>query len=284
MPDVPLVRLDRTGYRLEFEDDFDGQPLDRTRWLPHYLPQWSSRAASAARYEVVDSILRLRIDRDQQPWCPEWDGELRVSSLQTGVLAGPLGSPIGQHRFAPGVLVREAQEPLALYTPQDGLIECRASAVADPANMVALWMIGYEDRPEHSGELCIFEIFGRDVAPGSVIVGMGLHPFGDPSISDDFERVALNVDASEFHNYAADWTPERIRFFVDDELVREVAQAPAYPMQLILSLYEFAAGPALASAADTYPKEFLVDWVRGWRRDPRLDQPGSNSIVGSGAG
>ena len=93
--------------------------------------------------------------------------------------------------------------------------------------------------------MCIFEIFGRDVTPGSVIVGMGVHPFGDPSISDDFERVALNLDASEFHDYAADWTPERIRFFVDDELVREVAQSPAYPMQLMLSLYEFADGPAL---------------------------------------
>ena len=164
MADAPPVRLDRTGYRLEFDDDFDGSSLDQARWLPHYLPQWSSRAASGARYEVVDGLLRLRIDSDQRPWCPEWDGALRVSSLQTGVFAGPLGSPIGQHRFAPDVVVREEQEPVALYTPQYGLIECRARAVADPANMVALWMIGYEDRPERSAEICIFEIFGRDVA------------------------------------------------------------------------------------------------------------------------
>ena len=73
--------------------------------------------------------------------------------------------------------------------------------------MVALWMIGYEDRPEHSGEMCVFEIFGRDVTPGSVSSGMGVHPFGDPSIVDDFERVHGRLDASEFHDYAADWTP-----------------------------------------------------------------------------
>jgi hypothetical protein len=44
-------------------------------------------------------------------------------------------------------------------------------------------MIGHEDEPEHSAEICICEIFGRDVAAeGAMVVGMGLHPFGDPRI------------------------------------------------------------------------------------------------------
>ena len=276
-------RLDRTGYRLEFEDDFDGPSLDRTHWLPYYLPQWSSRAASATRYEIGDSLLRLRIDHDQQPWCPEWDGAVRVSSLQTGVFAGPAGSPIGQHRFAPGLLVREPQQPVALYTPQYGLIECRARAIADPTTMVALWLIGYEDRPERSAEILVFEILGRDVSAGRVAVGMGVHPFGDPSIVDDVEQVTLLLDAREFHDYAAQWEPERVRFFVDGQQVREVAQSPAYPMQLMLNVYEFARD-ATGSPSDRYPKEFAVDWVRGWRRDPVPGQPGLRSIVGSGLG
>ena len=258
------MRLDRTSYRLEFEDDFDAPSLDRARWVPCYLPQWSSRAASAARYDIADGLLRLRIDRDQRPWCPEWDGVVRVSSLQTGVFAGPAGSRIGQHHFTPGLVVRETQEPVGLYTPQYGLIECRARAIADPSNMVALWLIGYEDRPERSAEILVFEIFGRDVRPGSVAVGMGVHPFGDPSIADDVEQVTLQLDAREFHDYAAEWTPNRVRFFVDEQQVREVAQSPAYPMQLMLNVYEF--GKRLPRSEDSYPKEFLVDWVRGWRR------------------
>ena len=262
----PSLALDRTGYRLDFEDDFGGSSLDLTRWLPHYLPQWSSRAASAARYDVGDGLLRLRIDRDQPPWCPEFDGWLRVSSLQTGVFAGPVGSSIGQHRFTADLVVREGQEAAALYTPQYGLIECRARAIADPANMVALWLIGFEDRPERSAEILVFEIFGRDVSPESVDVGMGVHPFGDPLIVDDFKQVTLRLDAREFHDYAVEWTPERVRFFADEQQVREVAQSPAYPMQLMLNVYELADGPEPASAADRYPKEFLVDWVRGWRR------------------
>ena len=31
-----------------FSDHFDGTDLDTDVWVPHYLPHWSSRAASAA--------------------------------------------------------------------------------------------------------------------------------------------------------------------------------------------------------------------------------------------
>ena len=50
-------------------------------------------------------------------------------------------------------MVREEQEPLRTYTPQYGYFEIRARAVANPLNHVALWMIGYEDAPERSGEI-----------------------------------------------------------------------------------------------------------------------------------
>jgi hypothetical protein len=54
-------------YELEFEETFAGERLDDARWVPHYLPQWSSRAASRARYSLGGGQLRLRIDEDQPP-------------------------------------------------------------------------------------------------------------------------------------------------------------------------------------------------------------------------
>ena len=48
---------------------------------------------------------------------------------------------------------------------------------------------------------------------------------------------------------------------VDDALVHEVPQAIDYPMQLMLDIYEF---PGERTERDVYPKEFVVDWVRGW--------------------
>jgi hypothetical protein len=245
--------------RLEFTDGFELGVLDPARWLPAYLPQWSSRERAAPRYAFEDGRLVLQIGADQQPWCPEWDGETRVSSIQTGVFAGPLGSPIGQARFRSALVVTEEQASARLYTPRFGRIEMRATAIADPDAMVALWMIGYEDEPERSGEICICEIFGRDVQSGSVRVGMGIHPFGDPRLVDDFEQVERPIDATEPHVYAAEWTPNGVDFLVDDRLVKHSDQSPDYPMQLMLGIYEFA-----PSAAAGYPKRFVVDHVRGY--------------------
>jgi hypothetical protein len=91
----------------------DSDTLDQTRWLPHYLPQWSSREASAARYRLGGGLLRLVVEADR---------------------AG---------------------------------------------------------------------------------VGMGLHPFADPRIRDEFSVEDLAIDARDFHLYAAEWTPGYVAFFVD---------------------------------------------------------------------
>lgn len=251
-------------FELEFEDTFEGGELDLNRWLPYYLPQWSSRERSAAHYKIDGSALRLLIEADQEPWCPDLDGEIRVSSLQTGAFAGPVGSELGQHRFNPAAVVREAQPNVRLYTPQYGRIELRAKASDDPQTMVALWMIGYEDEPERSGEICVCEIFGRDVRPHHAFVGVGVHPFGDRRIVDDFSRERVPCDAREFHVYAAEWTPNRVAFFVDGEIIKSVDQSPAYPMQLMLSIYELPP-PEGAEPTRLYPKEFVVDYVRGYR-------------------
>jgi hypothetical protein len=251
-------------FELEFEETFGGDALDPSRWLPCYLPHWSTRERSAARYVVGGGRLRLLIETDQPPWCPELDGQTRVSSLQTGAFAGPLGSGVGQHRFNREAVVREAQPNLRLYTPKYGRIELRAKASDDPDTMVALWMIGYEDEPERSAELCVCEIFGRDVGEDQAVVGVGVHPFGDPLIRDVFSREAIPIDAREFHVYAADWTPDQVAFSVDGELVKTVDQSPAYPMQLMLGIYEF---PPAGGDDRTrpYPKMFVVDYVRGYR-------------------
>jgi Glycosyl hydrolases family 16 len=261
-PGDRLPSLD--GYRLEFAEEFDGADLDLTRWLPAHLPQWSSRAQAAARYRLGDGRLVLQIVDDQPPWCPEFDGATKVSSLQTGVYAGAVGSAIGQHRFNPRAVVREPQPPARLYTPLYGYFEMRAKALADPATMAALWMIGYEDAPERSGEICICEIFGSDVDSDTVRVGMGIHPFGDPELTDDFSQVPLTIDATDFHVYGAEWSPTHVDFFVDGRQVKSVPQSPSYPMQLMLGVYEFDADSDVGTngAQTSYPKEFVVDYVR----------------------
>jgi Glycosyl hydrolases family 16 len=261
----PSLFLDRSSYELEVDERFDRPILNERLWIPYYLPHWSSRTASVARYALGDGTLRLLIEADQEPWIPELTGSLRVSSLQTGHFAGPVGSSIGQHHFRKGLVVRETLRNVALYTPRYGLFELQARALDDPANMVALWMIGYEDRPTRSAEICICEIFGRDVGPRQARIGMGVHPFGDPAITDEFAAEVVDIDARESHRYAAEWTTSDVAFYVDDRLVKVVHQSPSYPMQFMLDIFEFEDGPDLPSPLESYPKTFVVEGFRGYR-------------------
>jgi Glycosyl hydrolases family 16 len=125
--------------------------------------------------------------------------------------------------------------------------------------MVALWMIRY-DEPQRSSEICVCEIFGNEIAEGHALVGVGVHPFGDARIVDDFSKVRVAIDARDFHVYAMEWTADAVAFFVDGTRVKMVDQSPDYPMQLMLNIYEFPGEPS-----GPYPKEFVVDYVRGYR-------------------
>lgn len=265
--EFPPNPLEKPGYQLEFHDEFDGGTLDQRKWLPVYLPQWSSRARSAPRYALRDSTLALQITHDHAPWCPEFDGTNRCSSVQTGVFAGPLGSHIGQHRFNPACTVREEQATARTYTPQYGYFELRARGPRDPRCLFALWMIGFEDVPERSGEIAILEIKGTNMTPSTARNGHGVHPWSDPQLSDDFAETELPIDATQFHIYAAEWRPDRVDFYVDNWLVRTVRQSPAYPMQFMLDIYELPvdAQSERFRPPAAYPKEFVIDYFRAYQ-------------------
>ena len=252
---------------MDFEDDFDGPDLDTEVWVPHYLPQWSSRAESAATYAIAGSELRLTIPPEQGLWCPQdHDPPLRVSGIQSGVFSGEVGSTIGQQPFRDGAVVREFQPARWGWTPEYGLLEVRARMDLSPRSMAAVWMVGLEDEPTRSSEICIFEVFGAALeaegGTASAAVGMGVHPFRDPAIVDEFAAPRVTIDVAEFHVYAADWRPGRVDFLVDGRHVKSVEQAPGYPMQMMVSVFDFPGRPDASETAEHVP-ELAVDYVRG---------------------
>jgi hypothetical protein len=244
---------------VSFRDDFDGSDLDTEVWIPSYLPHWSSRAQSAATYALADSELRLRIPSDQGLWCPEdHHPPLRVSGIQSGVFSGEVGSTTGQLPFREGLTVREHQPTQWGWTPEYGTIEVRARMDLSPRSMASVWLAGLEDRPERSGEINLFEVFGD--APTAI--GAGIKPFRDPSLTDGFDAPTLAIDVSEHHVYAADWRPGRVDFLVDGEHVKTVEQAPAYPMEIIIAVFDFPEHAGASDHADHVP-QLAVDYVGG---------------------
>jgi hypothetical protein len=259
--------VDRDPRAADFADDFDGADLDLDVWIPHYLPQWSSRAESAATYTVEASELRLTIPPEQGLWCPEeHNPPLRVSGIQSGVSSGEVGSTIGQHAFREGLVVREFQPTHWGWTPHYARLEVRARMDLSPRSMASVWIIGLEDEPARSGEICIFEVFGDALGRGdgsaTAAVGSGVRRFGDPELTGEFSAPRLAIDVAEFHVYAADWRPGRVDFLVDGRHVKTVHEAPDYPMQMMVGVFDFPEKAALAPQRDHVPT-FAVDYVRG---------------------
>jgi hypothetical protein len=249
--------------RTTLDERFAGTTLDPDVWFPYYLPHWSSRSQSAATYAVSDGELRLSIPADQPLWCADLHKEpMRVSGVQSGSFAGELGSRIGQQPFRPDLVVREEQPTFHGYTPQYARVAVTMRAVVSERSMVAFWMSGFEDQPERSGEICVAEIFGDSVRDGSAEVGMGVHAFRDRALREDFAAPRLALDVTHSHTYAVDWRPEGIAISVDDTVVRELDQSPAYPMQLMLGVFDFPDRAAPEVAAIPVP-ELVVSRVQG---------------------
>jgi hypothetical protein len=104
--------------------DFVGPGLDFGVWVPHYLPAWSSREATAASHHICDSCLYLTIPPEQGLWCAHGHTPpLRVSGIQSGNFSGPVGSTVGQQPYRDGPTVWEEQETFWGWTPDRGYIE-----------------------------------------------------------------------------------------------------------------------------------------------------------------
>ena len=125
-----------------------------------------------------------------------------------------------------------------------------------PRSMASLWMVGFEDRPERCGEICVVEVFGKDLEPGrSAEVGMGFKAFRDPDLAQDFAAPRQPVDVADWHTYAVDWDADEAVFTLDGAEVRRCPRPPAYPLQLMLAVFDF---PAWSSGDDDHLVPALV--------------------------
>lgn len=125
------------------------------------------------------------------------------------------------------------------------------------------WMIGFEDTPEKSAEICIMEIKGWNIKKDKAKIGMGIHKFNDPELEEDFSEDEHRIDVTQFHIYATEWSKEKIVFLIDNVKVKEINQSPNYPMQLMLGIYEIP-DVINTKTEKKYPKEFIIDYVKGY--------------------
>lgn len=78
-------------------------------------------------------------------------------------------------------------------------------------------------------------------------------------------RYRVPIDVREPHTYGVRWEPGRTACYVDRRCVRVVEQAPDYPMQLMLGVYDFAGERPGAEPSEAVQR-LLVVHVLGHRR------------------
>jgi hypothetical protein len=227
------------------DDRFEGSTLDEKKWFPHYLPAWSSRAATRPSYRCGPGGLTLDVPVEHPLWCPEdHHPPLRVSGVQSASWSGPVGSTRGQQRFREGQVVREEQPRFEGCLVTSGTVAIEASMSLSPRSMAALWLSGFEDDQDQlqCGELCVFEVFGNALGSAdapSAEVGVGIKAFRDPALTQDFAAPSVPIDVTATHTYAVEWDAAVAVFTVDGAEVRRCAHPPTYPMQLMLAVFDF---------------------------------------------
>lgn len=250
----------------EFRDDFAQASLDESVWFPYYLPAWSSQELTRACYRLAGSCLSLFVPTDRGLWCADEHPEpLRVSGIQSGSYSGEVGTTAGQQRFRDGLVVRERQPRHEGWLPSSGRAAIRCRMHLSHRSMAAMWLSGFEEHPDDSGEICVVEVFGRSVRDErSAEVGLGVKKLHDPRLVHDFVAPRLDVDVSDFHTYAVEWDAETAVFLVDGQRVHACTHPPTYPLQAMIAVFDF---PGWSVGDDDHLVPSLdVDWVAGGSR------------------
>ncbi len=249
------------GYKLVWSDEFrkdpDGLP-DPTKWSyeegfirNHESQYYTKERKENARVENGQLIIEGRKE------------EYHSAGLDTA---------------KPGFLAHytsAALETIGKASWTYGRIEVKAKLPAGKGVWPAIWTLGTNEKNPQvgwpkCGEIDIMELVGKE--PG--IIHGTIHYFVDGKHASQGAQLPIDHPESGFHVYAAEWTPDRIDLFVDDQkyFSFDVSKAdndgqnPFHkPHFLILNL---ALGGDWGGSIDDsiFPQRMTIDYVRVYQK------------------
>lgn len=274
---------ERPGWTLVWNDEFDGDTIDRSKWdfeigngfydyRNHaWVPGWGNEelqyyTAEPANAFQRDGVLHLRALKESLHGCGYTSARIRT----------------------------KARDGRALFAKQYGRFEFRARVPTGKGLWPAIWMLPLEERHgawAASGEIDVMEIHAED--PHKVL---GTTHFGSvfPNRALDTHVLPLPDGGSveDWHVYAVEWEPGEIRWEFDGHqwarqdfwwsCSRTVdgAGVPAagpedinpwpapfdQPFYLVMNVAVGGNFPGAPDAATRFPAELAVDYVRVYDR------------------
>lgn len=179
------------------------------------------------------------------------------------------------HNFS-GTMDNQDRNTWYGYKTKYGYFEIRAKlANCGGGGHQAWWMVGMQQdtndwfNSKQTGEIDILEtFFSTPNAWRTAAYG-----WNDPNFQTSWwinqDAVPQGNPTEEFHIYAMDWTPNSLKFYYDNQLVRVIYGSPDYEMGTILNIYTDAGS---GEHNDIWPKEWYVDYYRVWKSDKGYDK------------
>lgn len=220
------------GYELVWEDQFNGEALDPTKWEVRGV---GPRALGFVSPEAV------KVE----------NGYLKLSAFKKGgrILLGAVGT---QNHFM----------------TKHGFFECRAQLQKSPGIWAAFWIQSPdiskgEDPSIYGAEIDIMEFFkklGPDIVSHNVHWAYGPHQKTIHGMQSYLKGVSEG-----FHTFALEWTPEKYVFFVDGYKYYEVTTAISNIEEYLILSMEIPSD--VKEIKDTvFPDVFTVDYVKVYKK------------------
>jgi beta-glucanase (GH16 family) len=232
-----------------FNEEFEGHDLDRHKWGTAYT--YGGRADSEL-YVIENGKLKLRLEKDLP--------KARVSHADNW----------------------------RSFAQKYGWFEIRAKTARPTVGThAAFWLIPWDSRYnnltrygvdgsrssfDEAFEIDIFELPGNNPAGGLFSVFWGKNVSGHLSqfsFRKNFGAMDLSQD---FHDYALDWEPDRITWYLDGKEITHVdGHSPTVPFYVMLDHYAGAWIPMDPNAQ--HPLDFEIQWVKAYQKSARLLAP-----------
>ncbi len=224
---------EQLGYSLVWEDQFNGNRLDTTKWRIRGI---GPRAIAWILPEAV------KVE----------DGLLKLFALQKGDTL--IGSAVGTQ---------------GLFMSKYGYYECRAQVQKSPGGVwAAFWIQSAqiaqgEDPAVFGAEIDIMECFRK---LGNDIVSHNVHwAYGPHQQSTHGYQSYLKGVGEGFHTFALEWLPDKYIFYVDGYKFYEITQGISHIDEYMILSMEYP-GNREEIKKSIFPDVFLVDYVRVYRK------------------
>lgn len=252
-------------WQLVWSDEFEGEELDLTKWTYQ-----QGRGGNYGLTNWGNNELQWYTDREENLYLQ--DGMLHIRALEEEFITADYTS----------ARIRSINKADFTY----GRFEARAKMPEGQGLWPAIWMMPtdevYGEWPR-SGEIDIMEYLGHEnnVAYGSVHYRAGEN--------NRFRTGTYNLPegnfSDEFHEFAIEWAPGVIRFYVNDVLYFLATEQQLAPFNWPFDqdfhwLLNVAVGgnwPGNPDDTTVFPQEMIVDYVRVYE-DAELVSIGDDGV------